>query len=111
MLIFALEDPTHDDARALIAALDADIMERYPGQPVHGIEPATLVADGGAFLVGRQDGRAVACGALRSLSADTGEVKRMYAIALYDAAGYRRILPFGEYAGNSYSVCFEKHLR
>src|SRR5262245_57534210 len=32
------------------------------------------------------------------------------AISLYKSAGYRRIEPFGEYVGNSFSVCFEKQL-
>jgi len=145
---FIPTDPAHPDARALVAALDADIMARYPGAPVHGIDPSTLVANGGVFLVVRLDGRAVACGALHPHSEEAVEVKRMYvepsvrrcgvaralletlehiarergypvvrietgirqpeAIALYDAAGYVRIPPFGEYAGNDYSVCFEK---
>jgi putative acetyltransferase len=32
------------------------------------------------------------------------------AIALYRSSGYRPIAPYGEYVGNPYSVCFEKHL-
>jgi putative acetyltransferase len=32
------------------------------------------------------------------------------AIALYRSSGYRSIAPYGEYVGNTYSVCFEKHL-
>jgi putative acetyltransferase len=32
------------------------------------------------------------------------------AIALYQSSGYRPIAPYGEYVGNPYSVCFEKHL-
>ncbi|MEU4423129.1 GNAT family N-acetyltransferase [Actinoplanes sp. NPDC024001] len=32
------------------------------------------------------------------------------AIALYQSSGYRQIPPFGEYAGNPQSLCFEKRL-
>ena len=32
------------------------------------------------------------------------------AIRLYESAGYRRIEPFGIYAGSQRSVCFEKRL-
>ena len=32
------------------------------------------------------------------------------AIALYQSSGYHEIPAFGEYAGNDYSICFEKRL-
>lgn len=32
------------------------------------------------------------------------------AICLYKSSGYREIAAFGEYAGNAFSVCFEKQL-
>jgi len=40
---------------------------------------------------------------------ETGD-RQPEAVALYASAGYSRIAPFGEYAGNEYSVCFEKRL-
>jgi len=40
---------------------------------------------------------------------ETG-VRQPEAIALYEDSGYHRIPPFGEYAGNPLSVCFEKKL-
>ena len=43
------------------------------------------------------------------LRLETG-VRQPEAIALYESAGYRKIAPFGEYIGNSLSVCFEKQL-
>lgn len=145
-----VESPASPDAQALIAALDADLAQNYPSDVIFGLheedyDPAHMV-----FLVGRIDGRPVACGALRSLDAGTGEVKRMYvapdlrrrglsrlllaeveavavrrghrrlrletgnlspaSVALYRSSGFREIPPYGEYAGNAYSVCFEKEL-
>lgn len=145
-----VEPPSSADAQALIAALDEDLATTYPRDVIFGLheddhEEARMV-----FLVGRIGGRAVACGALRSLDETTGEVKRMYvvpdrrglglsrqllvaietiamarrhrvlrletgrlsptALALYRSSGFREIPAYGEYAGNDYSVCFEKDL-
>ena len=44
-----------------------------------------------------------------TLRVETGE-GQPEAINLYQSAGYTPIPPFGEYAGNSYSRCFEKRL-
>jgi GNAT superfamily N-acetyltransferase len=41
------------------------------------------------------------------LRLETGR-KQTAAMALYEAAGFRRIEPFGEYADDPNSVCFEK---
>src|SRR5207302_4178232 len=69
-----------DDARRLIAALDEDLGKLYP--PTQRFGPnlkATQVETGrGTFLVARDDGRAVGCGAILMLHATTAEVNRMY---------------------------------
>ncbi|HVM29027.1 MAG TPA: GNAT family N-acetyltransferase [Mycobacteriales bacterium] len=70
-----------ETARALLAALDADLDERYPGEgiPPPVLDPADFRAPRGAFLVARQDGDPIGCGALRPGPVPgTGEVKRMY---------------------------------
>jgi len=68
------------DALRLVAALDAHLAGRY--QPEHRFGPhlkAEHVAPGiGAFVIAREDGKAVGCGALRRRDAATVEVKRMY---------------------------------
>ena len=73
----AFESP---DARQLIAALDAGLAELYPPEQRFGPNlKAQHLEDGrGTFLVARDDGRAVACGAVRMLDASRGEIKRMY---------------------------------
>jgi putative acetyltransferase len=45
----------------------------------------------------------------RFVRLETG-MEQPEAIGLYKSAGYRPIEAFGEYAGNSFSVCFEKRL-
>ncbi len=68
------------DAQRLIAALDAGLAELYPPEQRFGPNlKAQHLEDGrGTFLVARDDGRAVACGAVRMLDQTTAEVKRMY---------------------------------
>jgi putative acetyltransferase len=66
------------EARQLMAELDAEIRRRYPG-----VEPNCLHAHDyddprTVFLVARIDGEAVACGAIRGLEPGVSEVKRMY---------------------------------
>jgi GNAT superfamily N-acetyltransferase len=162
----AIEHAAFDSpvARPLVAALMADLDERYAADGVGvGDDPATVAhfavraeqvtPPAGVFLVARLDGAPAGCGAVRRLVGgppDVGEIKRMYtapfarrrgvsralltrleheavelglrslqletgdrqpeAIALYEAAGYRRIPPYGQYAGDELSVCFAKTL-
>ncbi len=74
-----LDDP---DAARLIAALNAELTERYPEQwATHFRLDAEEVSPGrGVFLVACEDGRAVGCGALRKLDATEAEIKRMYSV-------------------------------
>lgn len=41
---------------------------------------------------------------------ETGK-RQLSAIALYETLGFKRIEPFGEYANDPLSVCFEKMVR
>jgi putative acetyltransferase len=68
------------DAQRLIAALDAGLAELYPPEQRFGpnLKAQHLESGRGTFLVARDDGRAVGCGAIRLLDATTAEVKRMY---------------------------------
>jgi GNAT superfamily N-acetyltransferase len=69
-----------DDARRLIAALDAGLAELYPPEQRFGpnLKAQHLEGGRGAFLIARDGGRAVGCGAIRVLDPTTAEVKRMY---------------------------------
>jgi putative acetyltransferase len=69
-----------DDARRLIAALDAHLASRYPPEQRFGpnLKPEHLAPGLGTLLIARAGGRAIGCGALRLLDETTAEVKRMY---------------------------------
>jgi DNA-binding MarR family transcriptional regulator len=68
------------DARACLDAYAADIGARFP----EGYDPATLVpphevsGDAGVLLVAYEEGRPVACGALRTLEPGVGEIKHVW---------------------------------
>ena len=86
-------DPASEEAGELIRALDAELWQRYPAGPIHGIDIAALKAAGGVFMVLREDGRALGCGAYRPFNATTMEIKRMFTRREARGKGYsRRIL-------------------
>jgi GNAT superfamily N-acetyltransferase len=64
----------------LIAALNAELEQRYPEDGANFFRlDAEEVADGrGAFLVAYIDGHAVGCGAVRRNEPGVAEIKRMY---------------------------------
>jgi GNAT superfamily N-acetyltransferase len=68
------------DAQRLVAALDAGLAELYPPEQRFGpnLKAQHLTGGRGTFLVARDDGRAVGCGAIRMNDETTAEVKRMY---------------------------------
>src|SRR5687768_14956162 len=71
-----VESPT-DDARALIAELDAELAGPYPAENRHGLSAERVFKPNVRFFIARLDERAVGCG---GVAFDDGfaEVKRMY---------------------------------
>lgn len=76
----AAEPFDSDDARRLIAALDSGLAELYPPEQRFGpnLKAEHLEGGHGVFLIARDDGRAVGCGAIHLLDPTTAEAKRMY---------------------------------
>ena len=79
-LSISVEPFDSHDAQRLIAALDAGLAELYPPEQRFGPNlKAHHLEDGrGTFLIARDGGQAVGCGAIRLLESTTAEVKRMY---------------------------------
>jgi putative acetyltransferase len=71
---------TSAEARALIAALNAELAARYPeeGALHFRLDEAEVAPGQGAFLVAYRGGDPVGCGAVRRATETTAEVKRMY---------------------------------
>jgi putative acetyltransferase len=76
----AVEDAASVDAAKLIAELSSELARRYDhvDDGAGHFRPEDVVVPRSVFLIGRFAGRPVACGALRPLEGDVGEVKRMY---------------------------------
>jgi hypothetical protein len=76
------ESPDGPAARALFAAYMELVRERAGSdfQPAEHIfaTPEVFSGPGSAWLVVYEDGEPVACGGLRPLAPDTGEIKRMF---------------------------------
>jgi putative acetyltransferase len=67
----------HPDAASLRAAQEAEIRERYEvDEPEPGVHPSA--ADMTCFYVAYVDGEPAACGGMRAIDAEHGEIKRMY---------------------------------
>jgi len=68
------------DAGRLIAALDDGLAELYPPEQRFGpnLKAHHLEGGRGTFLIARNDGRAIGCGAIRLIDPMTAEAKRMY---------------------------------
>lgn len=71
-----VSSPT-DDARALIAELDAELSGPYSAEQRHGLSVARVFQPGVIFFVARLDGEAVGCGGI-AIDDGFAEVKRMY---------------------------------
>lgn len=78
-LVIAAEDPRDADGRALLAAMDVFVDELYAEYTVHNRFSADDIArEAAAFLVAREDGAALGCGALFMPEAEIGRINRMW---------------------------------
>jgi putative acetyltransferase len=84
-LTVAVEDPLQADVRALIAGLDAHLIS-LSDEGYH-MTVEELAQPDVSLFVARDDGQAVACGALRRHGGGIGELKRMYTVPGYQGRG------------------------
>ncbi len=83
----AVESPLQDDVRVLIAALNETLLELTPPEYCSHMTVEQMADADTTVFVARDDGRAVACGALRRHDDGVGEVKRMYTIPAAQGQG------------------------
>ena len=76
----AIESPLQDDVRALIAELNSHLLTLTPPEFCSHMSVEDMASDDTTVFIARDDGQAVACGALRRHGQGVGEVKRMYTI-------------------------------
>ncbi|HUR12851.1 MAG TPA: GNAT family N-acetyltransferase [Mycobacteriales bacterium] len=73
-----LRSVTYEQALPLVDALSSELTIRYGGGPASVADPSDFVPPYGRFFVVTVDGQDVACGGVRRLTDEIGEVKRMY---------------------------------
>jgi GNAT superfamily N-acetyltransferase len=92
---FTIEARPYDDpdVQRLVAAVQAEYVERYGGPDAAAVAPDEFLPPAGLFLVGLLDGVPTATGGWRFVAADTVEIKRMYVLGSARRRGLaRRIL-------------------
>ena len=78
MIAIAAESPLQDDVRALIAELNTTLLGLTPREFVFHMTAEQMAEPDTTVFIAREDGKAVACGALKRHADGIGEVKRMY---------------------------------
>jgi GNAT superfamily N-acetyltransferase len=92
----ARTDPRSREAAELLGELSAELSCRYEGADdgTFGFQPEDLLTSRSVFLIGRLDGRAIACGAFRPLGggprSEIAELKRMFVRPGYRGFGYSK---------------------
>ena len=77
-ITIAVETPLQDEVRALIAELDTTLLELTPPEFCFHLSAEEMAEPSVTVFVARDDGAAVACGALKRHGDGIAEVKRMY---------------------------------
>jgi putative acetyltransferase len=76
-ITIAIESSLQDDVRALIAELNAALLELTPPEHCYHMTPEEMAQPNTTVFIAREGGVAVACGALKR-HGKIGEIKRMY---------------------------------
>jgi len=77
-VLIAIENPLSDDVRELIAELNDVLLALSPPEACHHLTVEQMAQPDTTVFVVRENGKAVACGALKRHADGIGEVKRMY---------------------------------
>jgi putative acetyltransferase len=83
----SVESPLQDEVRQLIGELNQVLLGLTPAEFCYHMTAEEMARPDTTVFVARDDGVAVACGALLRHDASTGEVKRMYTRPAYQGRG------------------------
>lgn len=86
-ITIAIESPLQDEVRALIADLNDYLLSLTPPEGCWHMTVEEMAAPDTTVFVARDDGKAIACGALRRHEGGIGEVKRMWTNPAYQGRG------------------------
>ena len=87
-------DPRSGEALQLIHALSEELASRYDyGDDGSGnFQPEDAFGERAAFLIARLGDRAVGCGALRPVTNNVAEIKRMFVVPECRGRGYAKLI-------------------
>lgn len=88
----SLERPDSEDARTLIAELEAYLIPLSPAESRHGYSIEKLIAEEVPFFVIRHNGTPVGCGGVKLFGTDYGEIKRMYVRPQFRGLGFAKLM-------------------
>lgn len=88
----AMESPLQDDVRALVRGLNETTLKLTPAEHTHHMSVEQMARPDTTLFVAREDGRAVAMGALRRHGDGVAEVKRMYTLPSHQGRGLGRAI-------------------
>jgi len=91
-VIITPERPDTPDAISLIAELEAHLEPLYPSASRHGFSVDKLLAEAVAFFLLRADGTPAACGGIKLVGLDYGEIKRMYVRPPFRGLGFGKLM-------------------
>ena len=74
----AMESPLSDEVRLLISELNETLLALTPPEHCYHMTAEEMAGPETTVFIARDNGRAIACGALRRHGGRVGEVKRMY---------------------------------
>ncbi len=83
----ASETPLQDDVRRLVGELNATLLALTPPEFCFHMTAEQMAQPDTTLFLAREDGAAVACGALRRHAERTAEVKRMYTLPSHQGRG------------------------
>jgi putative acetyltransferase len=95
LIAIARESPRQDDVIALIRQSDALMQSLYPAESNHLVDVESLAALNVHFLVAREQGRALGCGAFVLGEAGQAEMKRVFVDPTARGKGVARVLMEG----------------
>jgi len=83
----SVESPLQDDVRRLIGSLNQALLALTPPEFCFHMTAEDMARPDTTVFIARDDGAAIACGALRRHAGGVGEVKRMYTLPAYRERG------------------------
>lgn len=77
-IAIAIETPLQAEVSTLVSELNAVLLELTPPEHCHHLTVEQMADEDTTVFIAREDGMAIACGALKRHAGGIGEVKRMY---------------------------------